>query len=211
HEPRLTCSAPAAAHVCEVRMAPPSDEDQTALGYRLRVTPGAVPTPYRDGFGNRVDLFNVPGPSPEVTVLATSFVRTHRRPGEERLAGAGWPGDGAVEVEALEYLHPTRLVGAGPEVAEFVGKLPAVRDGSLAEGVKKLLAAVGARLRYEKKATTAQTAVGEALTLGRGVCQDFAHLFLAACRGRGLPARYVSGYVHHPGEVETHAWCQVWA
>ena len=58
--------------------------------------------------------------------------------------------------------------------------------------------------------TTARTPVGEALRLGRGVCQDFAHLFLAACRGIGLPARYVSGYIHQPGEVATHAWCQVW-
>ena len=67
------------------------------------------------------------------------------------------------------------------------------------------------RLVYEKKVTTARTPVGEALRLGRGVCQDFAHLFLAACRGIGLPARYVSGYIHQPGEVATHAWCQVWA
>ena len=66
------------------------------------------------------------------------------------------------------------------------------------------------RLIYEKKVTTARTPVGEALRLGRGVCQDFAHLFLAACRGIGLPARYVSGYIHQPGEVATHAWCQVW-
>ena len=56
--------------------------------------------------------------------------------------------------------------------------------------------------------TTARTPVGEALRLGRGVCQDFAHLFLGACRGIGLPARYVSGYIHQPGEVATHAWAR---
>ena len=59
--------------------------------------------------------------------------------------------------------------------------------------------------------TRARTTVGEALTLGRGVCQDFAHLTIGACRALGLPARYVSGYVNHTGEVATHAWCQVWA
>jgi Transglutaminase-like superfamily len=58
--------------------------------------------------------------------------------------------------------------------------------------------------------SSARTPVAEALRLGRGVCQDFAHLFLAACRGIWLPARYVSGYIHRPGEVATHAWCQVW-
>jgi transglutaminase-like putative cysteine protease len=53
--------------------------------------------------------------------------------------------------------------------------------------------------------------LSEALALGCGVCQDFAHLFLGACRGLGLPARYVSGYVRDLGELATHAWCQVWA
>jgi transglutaminase-like putative cysteine protease len=43
------------------------------------------------------------------------------------------------------------------------------------------------------------------------VCQDFAHLYLAVARMHGLPARYVSGYIHQPGELATHAWVQVWA
>ena len=76
--------------------------------------------------------------------------------------------------------------------------------------IDRMMAAVSSALVYEKKVTSARTPVGEALRLGRGVCQDFAHLFLAACRGIGLPARYVSGYIHETGEVATHAWCQVW-
>ena len=76
--------------------------------------------------------------------------------------------------------------------------------------IQQVTDAVRSRLVYEKKVTTARTPVGEALRLGRGVCQDFAHLFLGACRGIGLPARYVSGYIHQPGEVATHAWAQVW-
>ena len=79
------------------------------------------------------------------------------------------------------------------------------------EVIGQLTEAVRSRLVYEKKVTTARTPVGEALRLGRGVCQDFAHLFLGACRGIGLPARYVSGYISQRGEVATHAWCQVWA
>jgi hypothetical protein len=66
HETRLTYSEPAAEHVVELRMAPPSDEDQTSLGYRLRTTPGAPATAYRDGFGNRVDLFNINAACQEV-------------------------------------------------------------------------------------------------------------------------------------------------
>ena len=105
HETKLTYSAPVSETVFEVRMGPMSDEDQTTLGYRLRVAPTAPVTAYRDGFGNRVDLFNIPTPHREVVVRATSFVRTHRRPGPSRLAEAPWPGERPVAVEALEYLR----------------------------------------------------------------------------------------------------------
>jgi transglutaminase-like putative cysteine protease len=210
HETKLTYSEPAAEHVVEVRMAPLSDEDQTSLGYRLRTTPGASATAYRDGFGNRADLFNVNGPCQEVSVRATSFVRTHRRDGAGRLEQVPWPGEQPVSLEALEFLQSSALIRPCPELDAFRATLPGSFRGSLAEGVRMLIGAVAGRLKYEKKVTTARTPVGEALTLGRGVCQDFAHLFLAACRGCGLPARYVSGYVNQPGEIATHAWAQVW-
>lgn len=210
HETKLTYSEPAAEHVVEVRMAPPSDEDQTALGYRLRTTPAAAATAYRDGFGNRVDLFNINTACQEVSVRATSFVRTHRRDGAKRLAEVPWPGERPVALEALEFLQGSALIHPCAELNDFQAGLPREITGTLADGVRELTAAVAGRLKYEKKVTTARTPVGEALALGRGVCQDFAHLFIAACRGCGLPARYVSGYVHQPGEIATHAWAQVW-
>jgi transglutaminase-like putative cysteine protease len=200
--------------VFEVRMAPPSDEDQTVLSYRLTTAPLAALTSYRDGFGNRVDLFNVATPYRELVVRAVSHVRAHRRPAAERLAGASWPGAGGtrlpVGVDAMEFLQTSPLVPRGPELDGFVAGL-SVPPGPLAEALDRLMAAVGDRLKYEKSVTRARTPVDEALRLGRGVCQDIAHLFIGACRGLGLPARYVSGYLNHPGEAATHAWCQVWA
>ena len=193
-------------------MAPPSDDDQTSLSYRLKITPQAQVTSYRDGFGNRVDLFNVPTSYHELVVQATSFVRTHRRPVAERLASARalWPDDRPVAVEAMEFLQPSPMIPRCPELDQFVGGLN-LPNGPLAETLMALMAAVSDRLKYEKGVTRARTNVGEALALGRGVCQDFAHLFVGICRGLGLPSRYVSGYVNHPGEIATHAWCQVWA
>jgi len=210
HETRLTYTESVSEQVSEVRMAPLSDEDQTPLGYRLRVVPGTAIRVYRDGFGNRVDLFNLYAPCQEVVIRATSFVRTQRRPGKPRLAEVAWPGERPVALEALEFLQPSHLVGRSAEVEAFLARLPPTFEGSLAQGVDRLMAAVHERLKYEKKVTHAHTSVQEALALGQGVCQDFAHLFLAACRGRGLPARYVSGYIHQPGEIDTHAWAQVW-
>ncbi len=213
HETKLSYSEPVSETVFDVRMAPPSDEDQTNLGYRLRIDPAAPVTIYRDGFGNRVDLFNILSAYHELIIRATSIVRTHRGSApESRLAELEWVADAAESLGArdlAEYLQPSPLVKPCPELDEFVAGLPRP-EGRLLDVVNRLTEAVQTRLVYEKKVTSARTPVGEALRLSRGVCQDFAHLFLAACRGIGLPARYVSGYIHQPGEIATHAWCQVW-
>jgi transglutaminase-like putative cysteine protease len=212
HETRLKYSEAVAETVFEVRMSPQSDEDQTNLGYRLRITPTAPVTSYRDGFSNRVDLFNIMTPYRDLVVQATTLMRTHRRDGLARLSEADYrAGDGAATLEALELLQESTLVGRCPDLDAFVAGLPRPGSaGALLGTVQQVLQAVRSRLKYEKKVTTAKTPVCEALALGRGVCQDFAHLFLGACRGMGLPARYVSGYVCGPGELATHAWCQVW-
>lgn len=210
HETRLNYSEPVAEHVSEVRMAPLSDDDQTTLGFRLRVTPATVVRAYRDGFSNRVDLFNHLAPCQEVVIRATSFVRTQRRDGRARLAAVAWPGDSTVAVDAVEYLHPSQMVNRSPELERFLANLPRDLSGSLADVVENLLDSVHQTLKPEKNVTNFQTKVSEALHLGRGVCQDFSHLFIAACRGTGLPARYVSGYINMPGELATHAWSQVW-
>jgi len=211
HETKLSYTAPVAETVFEVRMAPPTDEDQTNLGYRLRTTPQAPVTSYRDGLGNRVDLFNVTKPYSELIIVATSYVRTHRRPAAVRLEQAGRLGEGPVSPESLELVQSSPLVDRSEAVDHFVASLPRPSEAASAVGfLEAVMAAVGERLKFESRVTKARTTVTEALGLGRGVCQDFAHLFIAACRGLGVPTRYVSGYVNHPGELATHAWCQVW-
>ncbi len=176
----------------------------------MRITPRAPVTSFRDGFGNRVDLFNVTTPYRELVIEATSFVRTHRRPALNRLEHISWPPEGLTAIDAVEFLQPSPLVDRSEALDECVAKLsPAT--GSLADVARRAMDALAGRLKYEKRVTTTRTPVSEALALGRGVCQDFAHLFVGICRGLGLPTRYVSGYVNHPGEIATHAWCQVWA
>lgn len=212
HETKLSYSNDVSETVFEVRMAPPSEEDQTCLGYRLRIAPAAPVTVYQDGFGNRVDLFNVYTPYRELLIRATSVVRTHRPPGQAKMAEVEFSPDAEEfqAVEAAEYRLPSKLIARSVELDGFLESIPSP-SGSLLQVVEQLMAATRSRLAYEKKVTSARTPVHEALALGRGVCQDFAHLFIGACRGIGLPARYVSGYIHEPGEIATHAWCQVWA
>lgn len=213
HETVLDYSEPVCETVIEVRMSPPSTEDQTVSGYRLKVVPHVPTANYRDGFGNRVDLFNISAGHNRIQISSTCYVRTHRRANASRLAELPWPVAGSEpghDVDVLEFLRFSPFVDDCPELTGFVERLPR-NHKSFAAGLDALMLAVNERLKYEKQVTTAQTRLSEALQLGRGVCQDYAHLFLGACRGLGIPARYVSGYVNQPGELATHAWCQVWA
>lgn len=80
------------------------------------------------------------------------------------------------------------------------------------EQLVQLARQIGARVEYRTGITAVTSTAVEALALGNGVCQDHAHLMLGVCRARGLPARYVSGYVD-VGEVSdaaSHAWVDVW-
>ena len=212
HETRLTYSEPVSETVFEVRTAPPSDDEQTNLGFHLRISPAAPVTLYRDGFGNRVDLFNILTPYRELLIRATSIVRTHRDPNPAlRLQGAFDPSPTDFhDLETIEFALPSPLARPSSELDAFLASLDRP-SGRVLDVVQSLGEKVRSTLIYEKKVTTARTPVAEALRLGRGVCQDFAHLYLAACRGVGLPARYFSGYVRQEGEVATHAWCQVWS
>jgi transglutaminase-like putative cysteine protease len=211
HETRLSYSAPVRESVIETRTAPPSQDDQTVLGYKLRVTPPSPVTGYRDGFGNRVDLFNLLTPTTEIAIRASACVRVQRSQLHDRLREVPWLPEEGRQMEAMEFLRPSPQVDFPSSVRAFASAVPiddcvTVRD--VAEGIMR---AIRTHLRYEKSVTAAHTRVSESLELGRGVCQDFAHLYLATARLRGLPARYVSGYIHQPGELATHAWVQIWA
>ena len=120
-------------------MAPQSDEDQTVLGYRLRISPRGPVTTFRDGFGNRVDLFNLQAPYRELLLQATSYVRTHRRLGVAGLAGVPWLGRGPMPPEAMEYLLPSPQVLHTPEVDAFVRTLPEP-SGTLADVNRRVTA-----------------------------------------------------------------------
>jgi transglutaminase-like putative cysteine protease len=97
------------------------------------------------------------------------------------------------------FLAPSALTAAGDEIRDLV----AGTDGSAAE----ISAHTHRVLTYEWGSTGVRTTATEALLGGRGVCQDYAHVMIAACRSIGLAARYVSG--HLIGEGGSHAWVEV--
>jgi transglutaminase-like putative cysteine protease len=113
-------------------------------------------------------------------------------------------------LERVDYLGPTRYVPRTEAVRGLAA--PCLASGDANATACAVLRAVKGALTYTKGITDVTTTAEEALTLGRGVCQDYAHLMLAACRCLGLPARYVSGYLYDPkpgSEAAPHAWVDV--
>jgi transglutaminase-like putative cysteine protease len=74
-----------------------------------------------------------------------------------------------------------------------------------------LLEAISTRVVYDTDATHTETTAAQAFRAGQGVCQDHAHIFIAATRRIGVPSRYVTGYLHVESEgnfVAHHAWAE---
>jgi transglutaminase-like putative cysteine protease len=117
----------------------------------------------------------------------------------------------------LEFLLTTPLTTVTPAVAATV--LDAVHDADPEQAAEEIAARVRSQVRYMAGATGVRTDAQEAWDQGQGVCQDIAHVTVALLRAAGLPARYVSGYLHadpaaEPGQTavgESHAWVEYWA
>lgn len=125
---------------------------------------------------------------------------------------------GAVRSEAVEFSIPSAYAPRDAALAEL-GREAFAFGTSVVGGALTLMQLIHERFTYEPNATNVATRAPEALAELRGVCQDFAHVMIGACRSLGLSARYVSGYLltqPPPGQPRlvgadaSHAWVQVW-
>jgi transglutaminase-like putative cysteine protease len=117
--------------------------------------------------------------------------------------------DAVLPLSALtdqRLLRPTRLTAADEAIRDLAADLRAGSSDRL-EFAERSCTLVQAVIKYEFGVTDYATTAAEAFALGRGVCQDHAHLALAICRTAGIPARYISG--HLLGDSGTHAWIEV--
>jgi transglutaminase-like putative cysteine protease len=121
--------------------------------------------------------------------------------------GDGREGPSATPAMAARFLEPTTLTAAGPRILEAAQAERSAAGADDVELAERLCAWTHRSLRYEYGITKVSTTADEALAGGVGVCQDSAHVMLAACRRAGLAARYVSG--HLVGEGGSHAWVEV--
>ena len=189
----LEFGAPVTGHAFALRCMPPSFPGQEILDVTLDLDPQVPYARQRDGFGNLLQIGRVEAPHDHFryTVRGTARLDLSRRREEPCHPVFRFPSAyTAISPEMEDQLRGLRL----PED-------PADRAWALAQAVR-------ARMTYAPGETGVATTAAQAYASGRGVCQDFAHVYLALARQAGLAARYANGLPE--GEGASHAWCEVW-
>jgi len=151
----------------------------------------------RDAAGNTVVQVSAPRVESNVEFRISAIV--------ERIRGHGLPVLPTSALTDPRLLRATRLTAPDEPLRELAISLE--RGAGGLDLAMRICEAVHTAVTYEYGVTTVETTAAEALAIGRGVCQDSAHLMLALCHLVGLPARYVSG--HLLGQGGTHAWVEV--
>ncbi|MDF2235195.1 transglutaminase family protein [Albimonas sp. CAU 1670] len=194
-----------------LRLWPSEFEGQTVVSWKVTVN-GEEATPLlTDDFGDAIGQWHSREPLEGVEILAEGVVETQEVAGVVRGLGR--------QRAAGVFLRETELTEPDDAICELAAEAAATAgdEGTLAT-LHALSAAVREAVDYKPGATAADTTAARALAMGAGVCQDHAHVFIAAARSLGIPARYVSGYLlateefagaDERGEIhETHAWAE---
>jgi transglutaminase-like putative cysteine protease len=215
HRTELRYAGTACESVNEVRLVPRTGPRLRVERASLEVRPGARMSRHVDAFGNEVRWFQVVEPHDVLTIDAEAVV-TSEVP--LPLLRALFPSEQWTTLSHPEYrdLHAEHLaastyVRCGVEVAELADELAVPEEHGVDRWVLDLADAVSGAVAYERGATAVDTPVEDVARHRRGVCQDLAHLMIALCRQRGVPARYVSGWLYGPatdGPAESHAWVE---
>ncbi len=220
HITSIRYAGPVLTSFNEARMTPLTLPTQITLESRVTAGPGVPVWTYSDYWGTFVSVFDLPEPHGDLIIHAAATVETEPFGG---IPGTGarpsWKelGEKSADGRLLEFLLPTPLTTVAAEISDAaIAEISGLSPDGAADAIS---ARVREHVTYTPGATGVRTNAQEAWDKGQGVCQDMAQLTVALMRSVGLPARYVSGYLHpqlkaEPGATavgQSHAWVEYWA
>lgn len=199
-------------------LKPPDDRGQQVLNFGIETDPAALLTSEQDCFGNTRHVFNLFGEHRVLEIIARSTVSPAPFSPLPHCLGPGawneirsWKDSFAL----WDFVHPSALTRPSSLLTRFVDR-HGIRPGEdPLEGLLRLSDTLHRCFRYVPGSTSVTSSIEQILKSGSGVCQDYAHAMIAIARSWGIPARYVSGYLHLSGlegeqapENATHAWVE---
>jgi transglutaminase-like putative cysteine protease len=196
--------------IMELRLQPRADARQRLHHFELTVEPRGSLSSTVDAFGNVVHHFNYRPPHHGIHALARSVVET-------TAATAMVDPSDLRRFQFLRFDGPVQDIPDVLDTAERVRPDDETDPDQVVAALERLTQDIHDRFAYRQGLTTWQSNVSDLVALGAGVCQDFTHYWIAVSRSLGIPARYVSGYVHHepvngadPATAASHAWGEAW-
>jgi transglutaminase-like putative cysteine protease len=200
HVTRYHYDQPVGGVVQSHKLTPAEFAGQKIHSWEVTVTGGLKGGGFRDGAGDWVQAWTVPGPVSEIEVRVRGRIETANLSGVLRRHREAIP-----PVAWLRPTAPTRPDAALLDLAQSIAAADALGLAHALSG------AVADAIAYRPGATHAHTTAAEALELGVGVCQDHAHALIACAHIHDLPARYVSGYLFATADGEPHEAAHAWA
>lgn len=195
-------STPARRVIQLLRLTPHSFSGQSVIDWRIDVDCDARLHAGRDGYGNMTHMLYVDQPVDQLRVSVTGTVLAEDRSGMVQ----GLPAD----LPPAVFLRGTDLAQPSDGLAALADDLRG--DEPLLNRLHRLNSLINTRMRFDTGATDTGTTAAQAWDAGHGVCQDFAHIFLATARAIGVPARYVSGHLFRrdgaTAQEAAHAWVE---
>lgn len=197
-----------------LRLTPPDGAGQRVRSWQIMAPGMDTAASYTDAFGNLVHIAASRGGSQSFQVMAQGVVDTSDTGGV-----AGHTGEAATPDVFCRVTPATAASEAITALAR------AVQSPDRLDTLHRLMAAVHESVAYVADATTPQTTAAAAFADRRGVCQDYAHIMIAAARALSVPARYVTGYLlmadtaaasaeaaadPTTASVAHHAWAEAW-
>ena len=201
HTTRYRFDHPVSYGLQQLRKTPKSGHQQRVLDWRTEVEGGRKELSFEDYHNNRVELISFERDAEELLVTSEGCVEI------EETHGVVGPHPGPSPLWL--YRRQTARTRPGPGVRALLRRVEGENE---LERMHSLLQVVHGAVSYEVGASAPDWSAEDAVTAGKGVCQDHAHVFLSAARDLGLPARYVSGYLMLNDRVEQdamHAWAEV--
>lgn len=200
HETVYRYDQPIRNLVQSLRLTPSLFEGQKTHEWQIDVSGGIRGPGFRDGAGDWIEGWTVRGPIDHVTVRITGRIDTRDMAGVLR---------GHREtINPLAYLRDSPATRPDDALRELARSITGTDPLDMAHS---LSAAISDRIAFRNGVTHTGTTAAEALALGEGVCQDHTHALTAIARLRGIPARYVSGYLHSTIDGLAHDAAHAWA
>jgi transglutaminase-like putative cysteine protease len=205
HSTTYRYDPPASSVIQILRMTPGSHDGQYVAEWQIDVSTDSRLDVHEDAFGNLTHVMTH-GSLADLTITVGGLVETHDNGGVLRGTDERFP--------PSLFLRPTTLTAVNPAMAAFSRELRAESESDVLGFLHSLMTQVNEHMTFDEDPTHTGTSAAEAFALKRGVCQDYAHIFIACARAAAVPSRFVSGhFLRSDGMVNQeagHAWAEAY-